>query len=135
MKAGPISANTHAMLEPLMAALLIASPWIFGFSSVDEATAIAIIAGVAMLLVGQTTRWRYSLAKVIPLRTHMMADIGLGAVLILSPFVFGFSDDGGATRFMVIVGILEVMTALATRWDPEYEVGRGTGHGHPTPTA
>jgi hypothetical protein len=134
MRNGFIPVNTHAMLEPFMAVGLIASPWIFGFSNVDEATAIAIIAGVAMLLVGQTTRWRYSLAKVIPLRTHMMADIGLGALLILSPFIFGFSEDGGATRFMVIVGILEVMTALATRWDPAYEV-HDTRHGRPSPSA
>jgi hypothetical protein len=39
-------------------------------------------------------------------------------VLILSPFVLGFSDNGGATRFTVIAGVLEILAALATRWDP-----------------
>ena len=133
MRNGPIPLNAHAALEPLMALLIIASPWIFGFSDVSDAKTVAIVAGIAMLLVGQMTRWRYSMAKVLSLRTHMMADLGLGAVLILSPFIFGFDESGGATRYMVIVGILEIMTALATRWDPEQEVGHDAHRPRPTP--
>jgi SPW repeat len=118
MDRGPIPLNVHAAIEPLMAIVIIASPWVFGFSDVDSATAICIGVGVVMLVAGALTKWRLSLAKLIPLRTHMMTDLLLGAVLILSPFIFGFSDEGGATRFMVIAGVLELMTALATRWDP-----------------
>jgi hypothetical protein len=33
---------------------------------------------------------------------------------------------GGATRFMIIVGVLELLTALSTRWD-ESEAMQGTG--------
>jgi len=54
--------------------------------------------------------------------------------MILAPFVLGFSDEGGATRFTVIAGALEILTALATRWDPveaeESAVDRRT---HSTP--
>lgn len=117
MDRGPIPLNLHAMLEPLMAVLIIAAPWIFGFSETTSATAICVIVGVAMLLVGSMTDWRLSLARVIPLRMHMMGDLLLGAVLLLSPLVFGFADEGGPTRFMVIAGALELMTALMTRWD------------------
>jgi hypothetical protein len=46
-----------------------------------------------------------------------MLDLALGALLILSPFIFGFSDEGGAARFAIIAGVLELMTAVATRWD------------------
>jgi hypothetical protein len=119
MPRGPIPLNTHAMLEPLMALLIIASPWLFGYSEVDEATTLAVIVGVVMLLAGSMTRWRYSLMKLIPLRIHFMTDLAIAALLILSPFIFGFSDEGGATRFMIIVGALEALTALGTRWEPE----------------
>ena len=71
-----------------------------------------------MLIAGSMTDWRLSIAQVIPLRIHMMTDLLLGAVLILAPFVLGFNDQGGATRFTVIAGVLEILTALATRWDP-----------------
>jgi hypothetical protein len=108
----------HAALELFMAVLLILAPWIFGFSDVEAATAVSIAVGAVMLVAGSLTQWRYSLAKLIPLRTHFMTDMLLGAVLILSPFIFGFADEGGAARFTIIVGVLEILTAMATRWDP-----------------
>ena len=77
-----------------------------------------------MLVSGMMTRWRYSIAKVIPLRMHFMTDVALGAFLILSPFIFGFSDEGGAARFTIIAGALELLTALSTRWEPEPATGR-----------
>jgi hypothetical protein len=117
MDRGPIPLNLHATLEPLMALVIIAAPWIFGFSDTDSATAICVLVGVAMLLVGAITDWRRSLLRLIPLRMHLGGDLVLGAVLILSPLIFGFADEGGPTRFMVIAGVLELMTALMTRWD------------------
>src|SRR5215213_8012882 len=100
MRRGPIPLNAHAAIEPLIAIVLIASPWIFGVSDVDDARIIGIAAGVLMLAAGAMTRWRMSLVKLLSLETHFTTDLVLGAALILSPFVFGFSDEGGATRFM-----------------------------------
>ena len=131
MDRGPIPLNAHAALEPLMAVVIAAAPWIFGFSDVDSATAICVIVGLTMLVAGALTDWRMSLRRVIPLRMHLMTDLLLGAVLLLSPLVFGFADEGGPTRFMVIAGALELMTALMTRWDrteaePTYTREHGT---------
>jgi SPW repeat len=125
MDRGPISVNTHAMVEPVMAVLIIVAPWLFGFNDVNDAQVICIIVGALMLAAGAMTQWRYSLVKLVPLRMHFMSDLLLAAVLILTPFIFGFSDQGGATRFMVIVGALEAFTALSTRWDAaEADAGR-----------
>jgi SPW repeat-containing protein len=132
----PISPNTHAMIEPLMAILIIVSPWLFSFDDVSDAKTICIVVGIVMLLAGAMTQWRYSLVKLIPLRTHFMTDLLLAAVLILTPFIFGFSDEGGATRFMIIIGALEAMTALSTRWDPaEADARRGSRRGDRTAAA
>lgn len=117
MDRGPIPLNVHAALEPLIALIVIAAPWIFGFSDVDSATVICVLVGVAMLIVGSLTDWRLSLARVIPLRMHMIGDLTMAMVLLLSPLIFGFADEGGPTRFMVIAGVLEALTALMTRWD------------------
>lgn len=135
MERGPIPLNLHAALEPLIAVVIIAAPWVFQFSATDSATVICVLVGVTMLLVGSTTDWRMSLVRLIPLRLHLMGDLALGAVLILSPLVFGFADEGGPTRFMVIAGVLELMTALMTRWDrteaePTYTRRRQTPAAH-----
>jgi SPW repeat len=118
MRRGFIPLNAHAAIEPIMGIVLIAAPWIFGFSDVNSAKVISIVVGAIMLLSGSMTRWRLSLVKLIPLRVHFMTDLVLGAFLILSPFIFGFSSNGAATRFTIIYGALELVTALSTRWEP-----------------
>jgi SPW repeat len=132
MPRGPLPLSAHQAIEPLAALLLIAAPWIFGFSDNDTATTISVIIGVVVLLTGMSTRWRMSLVKLIPLRIHFMMDVAVGIALIVVPFIAGFSDHGGATRFFVIAGVLELGTALMTRWDQRKEVRpeRGT---RPTP--
>src|SRR3954454_11999808 len=135
MPKGPLPLKAHAALEPIVAIVLIAAPWIFGFDDVGSATAVSIAVGVLMLISGMSTRWRLSLVKLIPLRTHFRMDLVLGVVLIVAPFVFGDSDRGDATRFLVIMGILELATALGTRWDLREEVGPRTAAGQTRPTA
>lgn len=123
MPRGPLPLSAHQAIEPLAALLLIAAPWIFGFSDNDTATTLSVIIGVVVLVTGMSTRWRMSIVKLIPLRTHFMMDVGVGLALIVLPFVAGFSDHGGATRFFVIAGVLELGTALMTHWDQRQEVG------------
>jgi hypothetical protein len=122
MPRGPLPLKAHQAIEPIAALLLIAAPWIFGFDDSDTATTLSVIAGVLVLITGMSTRWRMSLVKLIPLRTHFMMDVGLGIALIVVPFIAGFSDNGAATRFFVIAGALELGTALMTRWDEREEV-------------
>jgi hypothetical protein len=123
MPRGPLPLSAHQAIEPIAALLLIAAPWIFGFSDNDTATTLSVIIGVVVLVTGMSTRWRMSLVKLIPLRTHFMMDVGVGLALIVLPFIGGFSDHGGGTRFFVIAGVLELGTALMTRWDQREEVG------------
>src|SRR3954449_11861136 len=122
MPRGPIPLRIHALVEPIVGILFIAAPWIFGFSDVGSSKTLSIVLGVIILLSGMTTRWRWSLAKLIPLRTHFMTDVLLGIVAIAGPFILGDSDNGAATRFLVIAGVLELLTALSTNWDEREEV-------------
>ena len=56
--------------------------------------------------------------RFIPTGVHAYFDYIGGIVLLVAPFIFGFSSNGGATRFMIIAGGLELMTALSTAWEP-----------------
>ena len=134
MPRGPLPLRMHAMMEPLAAIVIIASPWIFGYSESSDAKTLAIVVGIIMLVSGMTTRWRWSLAKLVPLRAHFATDVLLGIFLIAAPFIFGFGDEGGAARFFVIAGILELGTALATNWDEREEVAATRDRTHATPT-
>jgi predicted cobalt transporter CbtA len=126
MERGPLPLRMHAAIEPVIGIILIAAPWIFGFSNTDDAKVLCIVLGVLVIAGGAMTDWRVSLVRLIPLRAHFMWDLLIALVLIIAPFVLGYSDDGGATRFSVIAGVLEAGAALATRWDPAEAAAEGS---------
>src|SRR3954469_2738717 len=123
-----LSLRTHAMAEPLVALLFIAAPWIFGFNDVDDAQTVSIVLGLLVLAPGLTTRWRMSLVRLLSLAAHRAADLVVGIVAIVAPFVFGFSDQGGPTRFLIIMGVAELGVALMTRWDTSDEFATDGRH-------
>jgi hypothetical protein len=85
----------HGMLDYPMGVLLIASPWIFGFSDVGgAATAVPIVIGVVVLAQSLITDYEYSVIDALPLRGHLMMDVLAGVVLAASPWIFGFADEG-----------------------------------------
>jgi hypothetical protein len=116
------------MIEPVAGLLFIAAPWIFGFSDAGDAKTVSIVLGVLVLLTGLTTRWRMGLVKLLSLSAHRMMDLLVALVAIVSPFVLGFSDNGAATRFLIIMGALEAGTTLMTRWDARDEFAVATTH-------
>jgi hypothetical protein len=104
----PITSRMHAMLDYPLGVVLILAPWIFGFSDVGgAAVTIPIVIGALTIVQSLITDWELSVADILPLPMHLMADVVAGVVLALSPFVFGFSDDG------------------ANAWIPHVAVGLG----------
>jgi SPW repeat len=122
----------HAMIEPIMALVFIIAPFVLDY---DDSTAktLSIVLGVVLLVVGMTTRWRWSLVKLIPLSMHFAGDLAIGVIAIAAPFVLGFSDDTAATVVFVVLGIGEVGAALGTAW--RAEDGRVHTAAGPTGTA
>ena len=127
-KRGPIPPFVHGVLDYLVAALLIAAPFLFAFDA-DTAIAVSIVAGVAVLLLGAFTAWTTGIVKSIPPVAHAMLDYLVAALLIAAPFLFGFTDDSAATAFFVVVGVAGLLLAVATRFTPE-----GAAPRRPRPT-
>ena len=114
-KQGPVPAFVHGVIEYLAAALFIAAPFLFGFDD-DTATAVSIVAGVVILVLTASTALPTGLIKSIPVQAHAVIDFALAAVLIAAPFVFGFSDDGTATAFFIVLGVVHLLLTIATRF-------------------
>ena len=113
-KQGPVPAVVHGIIEYLAAILFIAAPFIF-FDE-DTATAVALIVGVLVLIIAASTAWATGLIKSIPVQAHVMLDYVLAIFLIAAPFVLGFSDDGTAAAFFIVVGVVHLLLTIATRF-------------------
>lgn len=116
LRQGPLSLTLHSLIEPLLAVLLIASPFLFGFSNEGAPTAVLIVGGVFWLLLDMSTRWKVSLVDSVPIAVHLPLDLALGVVLIAAPFLFSYSDEGGATAVSIVLGVVALLFALGTRW-------------------
>jgi hypothetical protein len=126
---GPVPYLVHQAADYVLAVLLIVAPFLFGFSDSGAATAVAIIAGVIVLVMAASTDGPLSLVDAIPVPVHILGDVALGVLLIASPFLFGFSDDGTATPFFIAVGVVELLMVIATAFPRETRerVRRGSG--------
>jgi hypothetical protein len=113
----PITSRMHGMLDYPAGLLLIAAPWIFGFSDVGgAAVTIPIVLGVVVIVQSLLTDYELSVADVLPLPAHLGMDVVGGAFLAVSPFLFGFSDEGAnAWLPHVVAGLGLVAAGLLTR--------------------
>ncbi|MFL6646868.1 MAG: SPW repeat protein [Sulfurifustaceae bacterium] len=117
-----IPTKAHAGMDYLVGILLIAAPWIFGFS--DETTAgswISVLAGVAVLGLSAITNYEGGLlAHAVTMRMHLFSDALLGIFLAASPWLFGFADHGAnAWLPFVLIGASELLAAGMTNPFPD----------------
>ena len=98
---------------------MIAAPFLLGFSDEGAATAVSIVAGIIVLLAAASTQcFPTSVIKSLPVTGHLTLDFALVAALIVSPFLFGFSDESTPTAFFIVAAVLALLVTLATRWLP-----------------
>lgn len=111
-----IPTRFHGILDYVVGLVLIASPWLFGFSDVQWATWTIVIAGIAAL--GQTimTDFEVGIIHKIPMQTHLMVDFGLGVILALSPWMFNFAEEVYTPH--LIGGIFSILASLTTHRVP-----------------
>lgn len=113
-----ISTSAHGIIDYLMGAFLIVSPWVFGFSDIDAATWTVIVIGAGAILYSLLTNYELGAFKTIPMTTHLWMDAVAGAVLALSPWLFGFAEYVFWPH--LLLGLAEVMAALTTKTQPTY---------------
>ena len=114
---GPIPPSLHAIADYVAGVALIVAPFVLGFDDVGAATALAIVAGIAVIVLAASTCWSLSLIEVVPTRLHASLDLVMGALFVAAPFLFTFSEDSGAaTALFIALGVLTILGTIATRW-------------------
>lgn len=130
-KNGPIPPLVHGLLDYVLGGLLIAVPFLFSFD-ISAAKAVGIVGGVVVLVIAATTAWTAGLIKSIPTTVHAIFDIIIALLLIASPFLFSFSNDGTPTAVFIVAGVFDLLWAIGTRFTPEPRRVRGGRDAAPT---
>jgi hypothetical protein len=108
-----ISSKVHGIVDYMFGALLIASPWLFGFADVYSARWVAVAMGAMAIVYSLLTRYELGVWRKIPFRVHLWLDYMSGALLALSPWFFGFADEVKIPH--VVFGIMEILVPLFTQ--------------------
>jgi drug/metabolite transporter (DMT)-like permease len=111
-----IPTKIHGILDYLVGVVLIAAPWIFGFSGVRSAATVPVILGAAAVIYSIFTDYELGLVKVFSMRLHLVLDLSSGIILATSPWIFGFEDQVLLPH--LIIGCLEVIVSLITDASP-----------------
>lgn len=114
-----IAPRTHTVIGTAVGIALILAPNIFGFSDVGgAAVSVPRIIGVLILLSELTVRGSFTGIGLVSMKAHIKLDVLMGAVLALSPWLFGFSDEeANAWLPHLVVGLLVIGYALMTNTD------------------
>lgn len=110
-----ISSKQHTWIGIVVGVVLVVAPVLFRFQDHRAPTVVAIAVGIWIVLNEILTTSPASPFKVVPMRTHIMADVVTGIFLAVSPWLFGFADlDANAWVPHLVVGILVAGYALVT---------------------
>lgn len=107
-----MSTRVHGMTDYAMGILLLASPYLFGFATGGVKQWLPMILGVAMIGMALFTRYELGAVRVIPMPAHLAVDGLSGALLAISPWLFGFA--GMVYLPHLILGLIELGASLTT---------------------
>ncbi|HEV2558498.1 MAG TPA: SPW repeat protein [Microvirga sp.] len=112
----------HGLVDYLWGAALLSAPWLLGFADVTAAKWVAVVFGAGAFLYSIVTDYELGLVRLLPMPLHLAVDGVGGALLALSPWLFGFS--GEVAWPYVAFGLFSVAASLITRTDPLQPSGR-----------
>jgi len=115
LRRGSVPLFAHGLLEYGIGILAIAAPFLFSFDH-NGAIALSVLMGAAILVLGGLTDGPTGIVRNLPVASHVVLDVVVGVVLVVAPFVFGFTEDAAATAFMVLLGLAFLVLTFTTRY-------------------
>jgi hypothetical protein len=124
VRQGPLPAFVHSLIEYVAGVALIAAPLLLDYHA-GAAKAVSIVLGVLVIFLAATTTSTMSLINQVPLSMHIVFDYAIVAVLIASPFLFSFSDEGTPTGVFLAGGVAWLLISIGTQYRHDETPQRG----------
>jgi hypothetical protein len=86
-----ISSRAHGVFDYIAGILLIVLPFILLPAEAPViATVMPVVIGILIIVLALFTNFELGLVKKIGMANHLMIDNGLGVILAITPWIFGF---------------------------------------------
>lgn len=120
-----IPTSTYGFLNYVLALTLMTSPWLFGFVHVGGASLfLPLIFGWLQLIMAIFSRHKFGFIKQFPVAMHCFIDVIGGSFLMMSPFVYAYSQHVWVPQFILggIVFFLGIFTKESPLTDEPHHV-------------
>ncbi|SFC35297.1 SPW repeat-containing protein [Parapedobacter composti] len=107
-----ISRPLHAVLDYVSGAVMLASPWILGFTGVDAARNVMIGLGATVLAMSMLTNYEGGIFKKIAMSTHLWGDLFIGIFLAAAPWLLFFDNEVYIPH--LVIGLFSITASLLT---------------------
>jgi hypothetical protein len=108
-----ISTKAHGVIDYVTGLLLLASPLILEFPLGGAAQQLSTAFGIIVIIMSLLTSYELGVAKLIPFSEHLALDVGIGLILIASPWLFGFTVKPAA--LLMVIGTAGILVPLFTQ--------------------
>lgn len=120
MNKGFISTTLLGVLDYITGIILIASPWLFGYTDINSAALfIPVFLGAMQLIMAIFSNYELGIMKVFPMPMHSFLNGFVGFLLLVSPFLYGFYHIVFWPQ--VILGILLLAMSIYVKPSPAYQ--------------
>jgi len=109
-----ISRKGHGFIEAVYAPLMAAAPELFDFEDEKTAKLLSRIQAGSAVASALLTRAEWGLVRIVPFKTHLTIDVGLGMFSLAAPWLFGFSKNTKARNAFLAMGASAIMASLLT---------------------
>jgi hypothetical protein len=103
MMNGPLSPRVHGYFDYGAVVLLVLAPSLFGFGGLPAV--LCYVFAAVLLVLSLITAYPLGAAKVVPFTVHGGIEAVAAPLLILAPFLLGFSTVPAARNFFLIAGV------------------------------
>lgn len=111
-----IPLSIHSAIEIVLAAAVMASPFVFGFGAAGLVTAIGVGALLMGLAISASDDGRSERRGTLPVSAHAAYDRGLAFGLVLAAGLLGLAGDAAALLVLAAAGTALIALSLNTRY-------------------
>ena len=110
-----LSTRVHGVIDYISVITLFTLPRVLGAS--DRVTMLFTVMAIGTLLYSLATRYELGVAKVLPMRAHLLLDLMSGALFLALAILWG--DAPQLDRILMgVMGMFEIGASLITNPEP-----------------
>ena len=111
----PISRPAHGFTDYSYVPIVAAAPWLVSFTDQPTAVGLTRVLSGSILATSLLTRAEWGLVKVIPFRTHLVADTAVGLFALGAPWLFGFASHTKARTTFLVAGVFGILAGVLSK--------------------